>query len=100
MRRQSLGCASYHHGSRHRRLVAGAFGLGYIVGTHASDRRVPNLLELGTEDGGQAAARRELATVGLRVGKVTWMACAPDEGGLVVHQNPQAGVTVPEGATV
>jgi hypothetical protein len=81
-------------------LVAGAFGLGYIVGTHANDRPVPNLLGLGTEDGGQAAARRELATVGLRVGKVTWMACAPDERGLVVHQNPQSGFTVPEGATV
>lgn len=81
-------------------LVSGAFGAGYVVGTHADDRRVPNLLGLGTEDGGQAAARRELATVGLRVGMVGWMRCASDENGLVVHQNPPAGTIVPKGATV
>lgn len=81
-------------------LIAGGFGLGYVVGTHADDRLVPNLLGLGTEDGGQAAARRELATVGLRVGKVGWMVCASDETGLVVHQNPPAGTVVPRGATV
>ena len=80
--------------------MSGAFGAGYVVGTHADDRRVPNLLGLGTEDGGQAAARRELATVGLRVGMVGWMRCASDENGLVVHQNPPAGTIVPKGATV
>ena len=81
-------------------LLAGVFGLGYIIGTHANDRRVPSLLALGAEDGGQAAARRELATVGLRVGKVGRMICASDENGLVVFQNPPAGTVVPRGATV
>jgi beta-lactam-binding protein with PASTA domain len=81
-------------------LIAGGFAVGYGVGSHADDRRVPDLLGLGTEDGGQAAARRELAAVGLRVGKVGWMFCAPDENGLVVHQNPPAGTVVPRGATV
>ncbi len=81
-------------------VIVGGFGLGYVVGTHADDRRVPNLLGLGTKDGGQAAARRELAAVGLRVGKVGRMTCAPDENGLVVQQNPLAGAVVPEGATV
>ena len=81
-------------------LIAGAFGIGYLVGSHADERRVPDLLGLGTDDGGQAAARRELATVGLRVGKVGRMMCASDENGLVVHQNPPAGALVPKGATV
>lgn len=81
-------------------LIAGAFGTGYFVGSHADETRVPNLLGLGTGDGGQAAARRELATVGLRVGKVGWMVCASDENGLVVRQNPPAGTIVSKGATV
>ncbi len=81
-------------------LIAGGFGLGYLVGTHANDTRVPNLLGLGTRDGGQAAARRELAPVGLRLGQVRWKACASDEGGLVVEQNPSAGTVLPRGATV
>jgi beta-lactam-binding protein with PASTA domain len=81
-------------------LIAGGFTVGYYVGSHADDRRVPKLLGLGTEDGGQAAARRELAAVGLRVGKVGRMLCAPDENGLVVQQNPVAGAVVPKGATV
>jgi hypothetical protein len=51
-------------------LIAGSFGAGYCFGTHADDRRVPNLLGLGTENGGQAAARHELAGHGLRVGKL------------------------------
>jgi hypothetical protein len=81
-------------------LIAGAFGIGYYVGSHAEDRHVPNLLGLGTEDGGQAAARRELATVGLRVGKAGRMLCTSDENGLVVQQSPPAGTVVPKGATV
>lgn len=81
-------------------LIAGGFGLGYVSGRAADDRRVPNLLGLGTEDRGQAAARRDVAAVGLRVGKVGWMACASDERGLVVYQNPSAGTIVPKGATV
>ena len=72
-------------------LIAGVFGLGYIVGTHAYESRVPNLTGLGTEDGRQAAALRELASVGLRVGKVRVKLCASDENGLVVDQKPQAG---------
>ena len=81
-------------------LIAGVFGLGYIVGTHANESRVPTLTGLGTEDGGQAAALRELASVGLRVGKVGVKLCASDENGLVVDQKPQAGTVVPMGATV
>jgi beta-lactam-binding protein with PASTA domain len=81
-------------------LIAGGFGLGYVVGTHTNDRRVPNLLGLGAGDGGQAAARRELAPVGLRLGQVRWKSCASDERGLVVQQNPSAGTVVPRGATV
>jgi hypothetical protein len=52
------------------------------------------------EDGGQAAARRELSTVGLRVGEVGWMVCASKENGLVADQTPPAGAVVPKGATV
>ncbi|MGA9160497.1 MAG: PASTA domain-containing protein [Actinomycetota bacterium] len=81
-------------------LIAGAFGIGYYARSHAEDRHVPNLLGLGTEDGGQAAARHELATVGLRVGKVGRMVCASDENGVVVQQSPPAGTVVPKGATV
>jgi len=81
-------------------LIAGGFGGGYYVGTHADDRRVPNLLGLGTENGGQAAARHELAGHGLRVGKVGWIVCTSDENGLVVFQNPPAGTIVPKGATI
>ena len=81
-------------------LIAGGFGGGYYVGTHADDRRVPNLLGLGTENGGQAAARHELAGHGLRVGKVGRLICAFDENGLVVQQSPPAGTVVPKGATV
>jgi hypothetical protein len=81
-------------------LIAGAFWIGYYVGSHAEDRHVPNLLGLGTEDRGQAAARQELATVGLRVGKVGWMVCASDENGLVVQQSPPVETVVPKGATV
>ena len=81
-------------------LIAGVFGLGYLVGTHANDTRVPNLLGLGTRDGGQAAARRELAPVALRLGQVRWKACASDERGLVVEQNPSAGTVLPRDATV
>lgn len=81
-------------------LIAGSFGAGYYFGTHADDRRVPNLLGLGTENGGQAAARHELAGHGLRVGKVGLMVCTADEMGLVVYQNPPFGTIVPKGATV
>lgn len=81
-------------------FVVGSFALGYILGTHAEDRRVPNMLGLGTEDGGQAAARRALAAVDLRVGKVASIVCDSDERGLVVRQNPSPGVMVPAGATV
>ena len=81
-------------------LIAGGFGLGYLAGTRANDTRVPNLLGLGTTDGGQAAARRELAPVGLRLGQVRWRSCASDERGLVVEQNPSPGTVVPRGATV
>ena len=81
-------------------LVAGGFGAGYYVGTHADERRVPNLLGLGTENGGQAAARHELAGHGLRLGKVGGMDCTHDENGLVVFQNPPAGTIVPKGATI
>ena len=81
-------------------LIAGAFGIGYYVGSHADEKHVPNLLGLGTEVGGQAAARRELATVDLRVGKVGRLVCASDENGLVVQQSPPAGTVVPKGATV
>jgi beta-lactam-binding protein with PASTA domain len=81
-------------------LIAGAFGSGYYFGSHGDDRRVPNLLGLGTGDGGQAAARHELAGHGLRVGKVGWMVCTADEIGLVVFQNPPAGAIVPRGATI
>ena len=81
-------------------LVAGAFAVGYEVGSHAHDRRVPNLLGLGTERGGQGAARSVLNRVGLRVGKVTWGSCTADEVGLVVHQDPPGGAVTPEGSTV
>jgi beta-lactam-binding protein with PASTA domain len=81
-------------------LIAGAFGIGYYVGSHAEDRPVPNLLGLGTEDGGQAASRHELAGHGLRLGKVGRILCAPDDNGLVVQQSPPAGTVVPKGATV
>jgi beta-lactam-binding protein with PASTA domain len=81
-------------------LIAGGFGAGYYVGNRAEDRRVPNLLGLGTENGGQAAALHELAGHGLRMGKVGWMVCTPDENGLVVQQSPPAGTVVPKGATV
>jgi beta-lactam-binding protein with PASTA domain len=81
-------------------VIAGAFGAGYYVGNHADDRHVPNLLGLETEDGGQAAARYELAGYGLRLGKVGRMICTPAENGLVVRQNPSAGAVVPKGATV
>ena len=81
-------------------VIAGAFGAGYYVGNHANDRHVPNLLGLGTADGGQAAARHELAGHGLRLGKVGRLICTPDENGLVVRQNPPAGAVVPKGATV
>jgi beta-lactam-binding protein with PASTA domain len=81
-------------------LVAGAFTLGYVLGAHADDRHVPNLLGLGTEDGGQAAARRALAAADLRVGKVASIVCDTDERGLVVRQNPPPGAMVPAGATV
>jgi beta-lactam-binding protein with PASTA domain len=80
-------------------LIAGGFGGGYYVGTHADDSRVPDLLGLGTENGGQAAARHELAGPGLRIGKVGWMVCTPDEKGLVVQQSPPAGTVVPKGTT-
>jgi hypothetical protein len=65
------------------------------VGSHAEDRHVPNLLGLGTEDGGQAAARQELATVGLRVGKVGWIICASDENGLSFSRARQSGPSSP-----
>lgn len=81
-------------------LAAGGVGAEYYLGTHADDRRVPNLLGLGTENGGQAAARHELAGHGLRVGKVGRLICASDENGRVVLQNPPAGTVVPKGATV
>ena len=81
-------------------LIAGGLGAGYYFGTHADDRRVPNLLGLGTEDGGQAAARHQLAGHGLRVGTVGRLICASDENGLVVQQSPPAGTVVPKGATV
>ncbi len=81
-------------------LLTGTFVAGFVVGRHADDRRVPSLLGLGTNDGGQAAARRELAAVGLRIGRVTWVTCASDETGLVVTQNPPSGTVVPQGATV
>jgi beta-lactam-binding protein with PASTA domain len=81
-------------------LIVGGFGAGYYVGNHADDRRVPNLLGLGTKDGGEAAARNELAARGLRVGKVGLMVCTADEMGLVVYQNPPAGAIVSKGAMV
>lgn len=81
-------------------IVAGAFGAGYVAGTRADHSVVPNLLGLGADGGGQAAARRELGAAGLRVGKVMWKACAYDERGLVVVQIPPAGTIIPDGSTV
>lgn len=81
-------------------LVAGAFGLGYVVGSRSDRTRVPNLLALGTQDGGQAAASRELHQTGLRVGRVRWQLCAQDELGLVVGQAPSPGAVVPTGSAV
>jgi beta-lactam-binding protein with PASTA domain len=81
-------------------LVVGAFAIGYQVGSHADDARVPDLLGLGTERGGQGEARVILNRAGLRVGKVTWSSCTPDEVGLVVHQDPPGGAVTPEGSTV
>ena len=76
------------------------FGLGYVAGKHSDDTRVPNLLGLGTQNGGQAAASELLAAAGLRVGKVVKRLCAPDENGLVVGQSMPAGTTVPKNSTV
>lgn len=81
-------------------LTAGGFGLGYVVGTRADRTEVPDVLRLGTQDGGQTAARREFADAGLRLGRVGWKVCASDENGLVVQQNPPAGTVVPKGSTV
>lgn len=81
-------------------LAAGGFGLGYIVGTRAGRTEVPDVLGLGTQNGGQAAARREFAAAGLRLGRVGRMLCASDENGLVVQQNPPAGTIVSKGSTV
>jgi hypothetical protein len=51
-------------------MTLSAFGLGYLTGKQADDTKVPNLLGLGTDNGGQAAARDALAEAGLRVGKL------------------------------
>jgi hypothetical protein len=77
-----------------------SFCLGYLAGKHSDDARVPNLLGLGTQHGGQAAAREALAAAGLRVGKVVKRLCAPDENGLVVSQSMPAGTAVPKNSTV
>ena len=55
------------------------FGLGYVAGKHSDDTRVPNLLGLGTQNGGQAAASELLAAAGLRVGKVVKRLCTGRE---------------------
>ena len=81
-------------------ISVGAFGVGYVVGTRANRVAVPDMLGLGMQNGGQAAARQALAGVGLRVGKVGWKMCTSDENGLVVAQNPPAGTVVPKGSTV
>ena len=81
-------------------LAAGGFGLGYIVGTRADRTEVPDVVGLGTQNGGQAAARREFAAAGLRLGRVGRKVCASDEDGLVVQQNPPAGTIVSKGSTV
>jgi beta-lactam-binding protein with PASTA domain len=81
-------------------LLVGVFSAGYAVGRRADHTSVPNLVGLGSEGGGQAAARRELATAGLRLGKVGWKVCSSDEVGLVVEQVPPAETVVPDGTTV
>ncbi|HEX6843607.1 MAG TPA: PASTA domain-containing protein [Actinomycetota bacterium] len=81
-------------------LLAGAFGLGYAIGARRDRSVVPDMLGMGTEDGGQAAARRALKSDGLRLGKVSWRLCAYDEHGLIVVQNPAPGSVVPTGSTV
>lgn len=81
-------------------LLAGAFGIGYVVGSHAHDTRVPDLLGMGTDRGGQGEARTALNQVGLRVGKVSWRICTADEFGLVVHHDPPGGAVTPQGSTV
>jgi beta-lactam-binding protein with PASTA domain len=81
-------------------IAAGGYGFGYVVGARADEARVPNLLALGTQDSGQAAATQELHEAGLRVGKVRWQLCGRDELGLVVAQAPSPGAVVPTGSTV
>jgi beta-lactam-binding protein with PASTA domain len=81
-------------------VLATTFGLGYVVGEHADQAQVPNLVGLGTQHGGQAEAHDALAAVGLRVGKVGIRLCTPDELGLVVHQSVPAGTSVPKESTV
>lgn len=81
-------------------LTAGAFGVGYAIGAHRDRSVVPDMLGMGTEDGGQAAARRALKAADLRLGKVAWRSCAFDEHGLIVLQNPAPGTPIPTGSTV
>jgi beta-lactam-binding protein with PASTA domain len=81
-------------------IAAGGYGFGNVKGTRADAARVPNLLALGTQGGGQAAASRELHEVGLRVGRVRWQLCGRDELGLVVGQAPSPGAVIPTGSVV
>jgi beta-lactam-binding protein with PASTA domain len=83
-------------------LIGGGagFALGYTLGP--GDRvKVPNLVGLGKQRGGQGEARPVLKDAGLRLGVVRFMASTDStKWGKIIRQVPDAGTSVPVGATV